>query len=167
MSINVKHYLMSILQKNLLSSICLAGAFTLGTALNLETKSQVVPTPQAPLQQVPSLDTIQAPGEVLTEVSLYFGLAKPGGVVSETEWQAFLAREITPRFREGLTVLDAYGQYLDHDGTLIRENTKLVILIYANSPEKEADVQAIVDTYKQAFHQESVLRTSSLIKAAF
>ncbi|QYO64089.1 DUF3574 domain-containing protein [Leptolyngbya sp. 7M] len=113
------------------------------------------------------LDTIQAPGAVLTEVSLYFGLAKPGGVISEAEWQAFLAREVTPRFKEGLTVLDAYGQYLDSSGTLIRENTKLVILIYANSPEKEAEIQAIMDTYKQTFQQESVLRTTSLIKAAF
>jgi hypothetical protein len=99
---------------------------------------------------------------------LYFGLGEPGeATISETQWQLFLQRVITPRFKEGLTVLDAYGQYLNHSQQLIRENTKLVILIRENNPTKERLIQEIIDIYKQTFRQESVLRVTSSVQASF
>ena len=49
--------------------------------------------------------------EAFTEFNLYFGLAKgDGSLVSEAEWDAFLADTVTPRFPDGLTVYDARGQ---------------------------------------------------------
>lgn len=124
--------------------------------------------PQAPASEVPEAESLQAPGEVLTETALYFGLSKPGGgTVSQTEWQNFIDREITPRFKDGLTVLSAYGQYQYSSGRLVKENIRVVVLIYPSSPAKERDIKAIIDTYKQVFQQESVLRTTSLVKAAF
>ena len=36
--------------------------------------------------------------------TLYFGLARPKGSVSELEWQIFLRDEVTRRFPDGLTV---------------------------------------------------------------
>jgi hypothetical protein len=157
---------MTVLRKILLSSICIVSALTIGTNyFKLDGQSQVLPQP--PATESPSLDTVEAPGQVLTEVALYFGLSKPGGNVSEAEWQAFLDREITPRFKDGFTVLNAYGQYQNSSGELVQENTKLVILIYQNSSEKEAHIEAIIDVYKQTFQQESVLRTTGLVKAAF
>ncbi len=88
-------------------------------------------------------------------------------MVSDLEWQQFLDSEITPRFPDGLTVLDAYGHYRNSQGNLTREKTKLVILIYKNSPEKNQAIQAIIDSYKQKFQQESVLRVTSLAEVAF
>lgn len=164
---------MTILLKSLLGGICLASALAVGSSrLNQEVKSQVIQAlasvPQAPANELPGVRNIQAPGEVFTEVKLYFGLSKSGRrVVSETEWQNFVDHEITPCFKDGLTVLSAYGQYQAESGRLIRENTKIVVLIYQNSRQKEMDIKAIINTYKQTFGQESVLRTTSLIKAAF
>jgi Protein of unknown function (DUF3574) len=99
---------------------------------------------------------------------LYFGLSKPGGkIISEAEWQQFLNSAIAPRFREGLTVINANGQYLNQNGKLIREKTKLVILIYQSDITKNSHIQEVVAKYKQRFQQESVLRTTSNVKLSF
>ncbi len=117
--------------------------------------------------------TPQAPADssnlnILTKDELYFGRSKPGGgMVSDSEWQQFLNSQITPRFPDGLTVVDAYGQYLNSAGKLTLEKTKLVILIYKNSPDKNKAIQAIIDRYKQKFQQESVLRVTSIAQVTF
>src|SRR5215471_12774980 len=52
------------------------------------------------------------------DTRLYFGLGPadhPERGVSETEWRAFLDREVTPRFPSGLSVLDVYGQWQGKD----------------------------------------------------
>src|SRR5262245_56114933 len=43
--------------------------------------------------------------------TLYFGLTRPKGAVSELEWQLFVRDEVGTRFPEGLTVWDADGQW--------------------------------------------------------
>jgi hypothetical protein len=78
-----------------------------------------------------------------------------------------LNSEITPRFQEGLTVLDGYGQYLNSAGILSKEKTKVVILIYKDSPEKNQSINEIINNYKLQFQQESVLRVTSLVQVAF
>jgi hypothetical protein len=92
---------------------------------------------------------------------LFFGTAKPDGTaVSEAEWQAFLDREITPRFPDGLTVLTGYGQFQADDGTLIQERSMLLILLVP--PDAAADsgrrIEEIRTAYEQQFRQQSVLR---------
>jgi hypothetical protein len=42
--------------------------------------------------------------------TLYFGLARPKGAVTELEWQMFLRDEVTRRFPDGLTVADTRWQ---------------------------------------------------------
>ncbi len=62
---------------------------------------------------------------------LYFGQSIPGGGrVTEDDWEDFLLNEVTPRFREGFTVLDARGQWMQEDDEVIKEPTKLVLLFY-------------------------------------
>jgi hypothetical protein len=99
---------------------------------------------------------------------LYFGLSVSGEKkISEAQWQLFLSRVITPRFHEGLTVLDANGQYLNSSGKLIQENTKLVIIVYQGDRVKAKLVEEIVEIYKKMFHQESVLRVTSSARVSF
>jgi hypothetical protein len=106
--------------------------------------------------------------KIYTKEELYFGLSKPGGkTISEFEWQLFLNRVVTPRFREGLTVIDAYGQYLNSSGKLSREKTKILILIYENSPRKNQMIKEVIASYKQKFQQESVLRVTTTVKVSF
>jgi len=118
--------------------------------------------------QLPKTSDTNAKQTNLLKDELYFGLTKPGGEpVSEAEWQEFVSAVITPRFREGLTVLDGSGQFLNSSGILIRENSKIVILIYESSPEKNQAINEIIETYKRTFQQESVLRATSEVKVSF
>lgn len=75
--------------------------------------------------------------------------------VSETDWARFLAAEVTPRFPEGLTVLDAAGQWRD-GGRLVREPSKVVLLTLKQPAVDQARIDAIVEAYKQRFRQQSV-----------
>jgi Protein of unknown function (DUF3574) len=141
-----------------LNSLCLAGLLLL---------APVCPATIARAQIPETSDTNASPKTFLKD-ELYFGLTKPGGeTVSDSEWQEFVKEVITPHFREGLTVLDGSGQFLNRDGILIRENSKIVILIYESSPGKNRAIQEIIENYKRRFQQESVLRTTSEIKVSF
>ncbi len=118
--------------------------------------------------QLPETSDTNAKQTNLLKDELYFGLTKPGGeTISEAEWQEFVKAVITPRFREGLTVLEGSGQFLNSSGILIRENSKIVILIYKSSPEKNQAINEIIETYKRTFQQESVLRATSEVKVSF
>src|ERR1051325_3586741 len=44
--------------------------------------------------------------------------------VDDAAWQDFLAREVTPRFPDGLSVFDVYRQYRGQGGAFVREPTK-------------------------------------------
>jgi hypothetical protein len=93
---------------------------------------------------------------------LYFGTVKPpGGVVSPEEWGSFLATVVTPRFRQGLSVWQASGQWQSADGSLTRENSYVLNLLHADSAEAEVAIKAIMVEYRARFHQEAVLRVKS------
>jgi hypothetical protein len=99
---------------------------------------------------------------------LYFGMGEAEGKnVTETQWQLFLQQEITTRFPQGLTVVNAYGQYFNSHKQLIRENTKLVILIHQNNSHENQLIEEIIAIYKKKFQQESVLRVTSIIQISF
>ncbi|MEG4500149.1 DUF3574 domain-containing protein [Microcoleus sp. F10-C6] len=118
--------------------------------------------------QLPETSDTNAKQTNLLKDELFFGLTKPGGeTISEAEWQEFVKSVITPRFWEGLTVLEGSGQFLNSSGILIRENSKIVIIIYESSPEKNQAINEIIETYKRTFQQESVLRATSEVKVSF
>ena len=102
--------------------------------------------------------------DAFTEINVYFGLEKgSGGTVSEEEWQSFMADTVTPRFPDGLTVLDARGQWFDTDqGRLYRESSKLLnVLVPADAADAGISaVRDIADTYKATFEQHAVFLTS-------
>ena len=56
--------------------------------------------------------TIDCGGSSAAQIrtTLYFGLSRQKGSVSELEWQLFLRDEVTRRFTEGLTVWQAEGR---------------------------------------------------------
>lgn len=94
--------------------------------------------------------------------TLYFGTQKPeGGVVSETEWQQFLAEEITTRFPSGLTTWEASGQWRDEHNVIERERTHIVQVVHPVSRDVEGRIDAIIALYKKRFAQEAVFRVRS------
>jgi hypothetical protein len=77
--------------------------------------------------------------------------------VSETAWARFVAREMTPRFPDGLTITDAIGQWRDTArGTIVREPSKRVEIVLPGGDDDEARLDAIAKAYKAEFHQQSV-----------
>ena len=95
--------------------------------------------------------------------TLYFGLARPKGSVSELEWQVFLRDEVTTRFPEGLTVWEANGQWRRPDGEIDHERSKVLLLVHPDTATARGAVQAVIGRYRQKFEQESVLWESSRV----
>lgn len=110
-----------------------------------------------------------APLKPMQRIELMFGRNIRGHAgVGDTAWAKFLAREIAPRFPDGLTVLDAAGQWRDPaGGRLAREPAKLVIIVTADDTRVDDRIAAIVAAYKQRFHQKSVAVVTSPVCAAF
>lgn len=111
-------------------------------------------TPEAPAA------TSSTRAATLIQDELYFGRSRPGGEVSEEDFRTFLRTVVTPRFPDGLTVVDAIGQFRNSKGVTIREKTKILILIYPNTQQKRQAIQEIISRYKFRFQQESVLRVT-------
>jgi hypothetical protein len=117
-------------------------------------------------QQHQAAASCPAPLRPAVEVDLFFGGdAGNGRAVSEAEWAAFMAEEVTPRFPDGLSVLDVDGQYREPAGRVVREKTKLIVVVVFDSPAHLAKVQAVVDAYKRRHNQQSVFRTEHAVCA--
>ena len=99
--------------------------------------------------------------------TLYFGGARPKGSVSELEWQLFLRDEVTSRFPNGMTVWDAEGQWLGPEGRVAHERTKVLLLVHPDTEPARQSIRAVIDRYRKAFEQQSVLWETSRVCAAF
>jgi hypothetical protein len=98
--------------------------------------------------------------------TLYFGLARPKGSVSELEWQIFLRDEVTKRFPQGLTVWAAEGQWRTPSGSIDHEQSKVLLLVHADTATARQSVQSVIEAYRKAFDQESVLWESARVCVA-
>lgn len=77
--------------------------------------------------------------------------------VSDKAWRGFVAREITARFPDGLTVVNATGQWRDPaSGRIVGEPSKLVTIVLPGNDDDEARLDAVVRAYKRRFRQLSV-----------
>lgn len=100
---------------------------------------------------------------------LYFGRAMPGGQsIDDAAWRDFLARSVTPRFPDGLTVLDGYGQWRRRStGEIGREPSTVVVIATDSGSETAAKLESIRAEYRQHFAQESVGLVTSQACASF
>jgi hypothetical protein len=105
----------------------------------------------------------ECPGGAERAVSdtLYFGTARPGGIVGPAEWSDFLRDEVTPRFPNGFTAWDAAGQWKSSRGSIEREASHVVSILHPPDAPSDAAVRAIVAAYKSRFAQEAVLRVTA------
>lgn len=77
--------------------------------------------------------------------------------VTDAEWQVYVAEELTTRFPDGLTVVDALGQWQDAGGRgLVREPSKLVLIAATPGPATDAKLTAAITAYKIRFAQDAV-----------
>jgi hypothetical protein len=104
---------------------------------------------------------VAALGDKFYRTELYCGRSKPGGgMVSDAEWEQFLAEEVTPRFPDGFTILTGKGQYREKSGKIISEPTQVLVFLYTKKtrPESRRKIEEIRAAYVKRFAQESVLR---------
>jgi hypothetical protein len=135
-------------------------AVTLPSAtLAAESASSQIATTQrlVPLEQLLCAHVLA--GQMFEQTELFFGLSRRGGPdVSDQEFREFLDREVTPRFPDGLTLLSGFGQFKDSTGAIVKEGSRLLILLYPFSRTSSELVEEIRTEYKTQFQQESVLR---------
>jgi hypothetical protein len=94
-------------------------------------------------------------------VQLFFGRDIGDRVgVSDADFARFVDEELTPRFPDGLTVLDAAGQWRSNAGPIVREPSKVVILALPGRTGGEDKLDAVRQAYKTRFAQEAVLMTT-------
>jgi Protein of unknown function (DUF3574) len=93
------------------------------------------------------------PQKAWVVADLLFGRSR----VSEARWSRFLADEVTPRFPDGFTVLDARGQWRAPGSTKIsRERSKVLTIAMPPGGENDERLQKIIESYKTLFKQQSV-----------
>jgi hypothetical protein len=129
------------------------------------------PAPQA---AAPTLSGDAAhPGQTQgwVDTKLYFGLGPadhPEQGVSETAWREFLDKQVTPRFPDGLSVVDVYGQWQGKNQiTPERLRSKMLIIDYPDTAENRAKVDAIRAAWKQQTGDQSVLRVTGPVDVSF
>ena len=79
-------------------------------------------------------------------------------VVDDAAWEAFLEDTVTPRFPDGLTVLDARGQWRGSEGLVQKERSKILVILASPNDDSVQLIDEISDEYKRRFSQESVLQ---------
>jgi len=105
------------------------------------------------------------------DARLYFGLGPadhPDQGVTETRWRNFLDREVTPRFPDGLSVLDVYGQWQGKEESAPeRLRSKVLIIDYQDSEENRTKIDAIRAAWKQMTGDQSVMRVTQPADVSF
>ena len=105
------------------------------------------------------------------DTRLYFGLGPldhPDQGVSEADWRGFLDREVSPRFPNGLSVLDVYGQWQGKNQTAPeRLRSKMLIIDYPDTAENRSKIEAIRVAWKQKTGDQSVMRVTEPADVSF
>ncbi len=116
----------------------------------------------------PAAAACRAGAAAMARLDLLFGLGtKDGSRISERDWQAFVDAEVTPRFPDGLTVLDGQGQWRNAAGAVTREPSRVLMVWYRPAAGSEAAIEAIRSAYKARFGQESVMRVDGTSCVSF
>ncbi len=87
--------------------------------------------------------------------------------VARAQWQSFLAREVTPRFPDGLTAFDGTGQWKAPNGKIAKEPSRILLLWHKPGADDGAKVDAIRAAYKKQFRQLSVMRVDGMDCVSF
>ncbi|MDG2516861.1 DUF3574 domain-containing protein [Lysobacter soli] len=110
----------------------------------------------------------QSSGWIRSELYFAVGNEDGTGVIDDVRWRAFLDAEVTPRFPDGLTVLDGYGQWrFQQDGRLVRQRAKVLVVLHEDGARRREDIEAIRLAWKRMTGHESVLWARSAVEVSF
>lgn len=106
--------------------------------------------------------------ELWSESTLYLGRGLEAAGISDEAWQDFVESDVTPRFPDGFSIIEARGAWRNR--TLSRttyENTTVLVILHPNTNEDRSKIREIADAYRTAFNQEAVLWARSSACVAF
>jgi len=106
----------------------------------------------------PPLPSCPAGQEAHRTAQLFFGRnVGDAPAVSEADFRRFVDEVLTPKFPDGLTVLDGGGQWRGEENRMIREASKVVMIVLPKGRDVSGRLEAVRNAYKSRFHQDSVL----------
>ncbi len=139
-----------------------------------EPKAAAVTAVPGTVTEVPAAATevpAAAAGSSYVETRLFFGTERPDGGpdVTDEQFMAFVDRSVTPGFPDGLTVQDGRGQWRDANGTIEKERSYELTLLYPASQARARGplIERIREAYRAAYGQESVARLDEPTLADF
>ena len=102
---------------------------------------------------------------------LYFGVGPADAAdaaAREARWRDFLDREVTPRFPDGLSVIEAYGQWRSPGAASpSRLASKVLVILFEDNPKNRRALDEIRSAYKAATHSKSVLLVLQAANVSF
>jgi hypothetical protein len=105
------------------------------------------------------------------DTQLYFGLGPADDAtrgVSEQAWRDFLDKEVTPRFPDGLSVVDVYGQWQGKEEKAPeRIRSKELVIDYPGTAANDAKIEAIRAAWKKKTGDQSVLKVTQPADVSF
>ncbi|MFG3281097.1 DUF3574 domain-containing protein [Streptomyces sp. NPDC048111] len=146
--------------------VAVALLLTTGGPVSEVTSTRPV-APVAQTQAAPAATT----GSAYRATHLYFGTGRHNGEppITDEQFMKFVADVITPRFPSGLTIQQGRGQWRDRTGSINREISYELTVLY---PEREArthdpEIEYIRRLYCSMYGLESVGRADVKAQADF
>ncbi len=80
-----------------------------------------------------------------------------GAAVTDAEWAAFMRDVLTPAFPDGLTAVDATGQWRNPaTGVITQDPSTLVIVAAPDTDATHQRLDEVMARYREQFHQQLV-----------
>jgi hypothetical protein len=140
----------------------LAALLLTGTACSSTRTAPAAPAPEARACPAPLVPAV--------EHQIYFGRALgTRGEVTEAQWTRFVAEVVTPRFPDGLSVLDVAGQSREGGSNrTLRERTKLLIVVVPvpGASHTDSRIEDVAAAYRTRFNQRAVFRVDRPVCAS-
>jgi hypothetical protein len=92
----------------------------------------------------------------LRTAQLFLG-AKSTAVLNDRDLRRFVDQEVTPRFPDGVTVVDGGGQWKGFENKMIREASKVVLVVLPAAGDSHGKVEAVRIAYRSRFKQEPLV----------
>jgi len=93
---------------------------------------------------------------------IYCGLQKAaGGTVTPADFADFLNQVVTPAFPAGLTVLDSYGQMQKTDKTIVKQTTKVLLLVHQKTGANADAIQKVISSYRSRYGNPQIMYLQS------
>ncbi|TAJ70509.1 MAG: DUF3574 domain-containing protein [Phenylobacterium sp.] len=90
----------------------------------------------------------------LRTAQLFLGVQAPAG---DRDLRRFVDQEVTPRFPDGVTVVDGGGQWKGSENRMIREASKMVLVVLPAGGDSHRKVEAVRTAYRSKFKREPVV----------